>query len=61
MELTKGRNLIEHEQEINSRPARTWFQTTAEKAVSKSAFFPNSCPLISLADSRVNRNRRWTS
>jgi hypothetical protein len=50
MELTKGRNLIEHEQEINSRPARTWFQTTAEKAVSKSAFCTHSCPLISLAD-----------
>lgn len=39
MELTKGRNLIEHEQEIKSRPARTWFQTTAEKAVAKSKFF----------------------
>lgn len=37
MELTKGRNLIEHEREIMSRPARTWFQTTVEKAAAKSA------------------------
>lgn len=38
MELTKGRNLIEHELEIKSRPARTWFQTTMEKEAAKSAF-----------------------
>ncbi|KAJ7597056.1 DEAD-domain-containing protein [Mycena floridula] len=31
MELKKGQNLIEHEQEIFSRPARTWFQTEKEK------------------------------
>ncbi|KAF8158306.1 P-loop containing nucleoside triphosphate hydrolase protein [Crassisporium funariophilum] len=31
MELKKGQNLIEHEAEIYSRPARTWFQTTKEK------------------------------
>ncbi|OCH96178.1 DEAD-domain-containing protein [Obba rivulosa] len=32
MELKKGQNLIEHEEEIYSRPARTWFQTGKEKA-----------------------------
>ena len=37
MELTKGRNMLEHESEIMSRPARTWFQTTVEKAAAKSA------------------------
>jgi ATP-dependent RNA helicase DDX27 len=31
MELTKGQNMIEHEAEIYSRPARTWFQTSKEK------------------------------
>jgi ATP-dependent RNA helicase DDX27 len=31
MELKKGQNMIEHEAEIYSRPARTWFQTGKEK------------------------------
>ncbi|PPR05356.1 hypothetical protein CVT24_007970 [Panaeolus cyanescens] len=31
MELKKGENMIEHEAEIFSRPARTWFQTGKEK------------------------------
>ncbi|GLB36171.1 putative DEAD-domain-containing protein [Lyophyllum shimeji] len=32
MELKKGENMIEHEDEIHSRPARIWFQTGKEKA-----------------------------
>ncbi|CCM01972.1 uncharacterized protein FIBRA_04045 [Fibroporia radiculosa] len=32
MEVKKGQNMIEHEAEIFSRPARTWFQTGKEKA-----------------------------
>ena len=32
MELKKGENMIEHEAEIFSRPARTWFQTGKEKS-----------------------------
>jgi len=32
MELKKGQNMLEHEAEIFSRPARTWFQTEKEKA-----------------------------
>lgn len=39
MELTKGRNMIEHEREIMARPARTWFQTSVEKAAAKSKLF----------------------
>ncbi|GAA6046585.1 hypothetical protein JCM3770_006222 [Rhodotorula araucariae] len=31
MELQKASNLLEHEAEIHSRPARTWFQTQTEK------------------------------
>ncbi|KAJ8084045.1 nucleolar DEAD-box protein required for synthesis of 60S ribosomal subunit [Marasmius tenuissimus] len=31
MEVKKGQNMIEHEAEIFSRPARTWFQSEKEK------------------------------
>ena len=31
MEIKKGQNMVEHEAEIQSRPARTWFQTSKEK------------------------------
>ncbi|GMK57723.1 hypothetical protein CspeluHIS016_0405570 [Cutaneotrichosporon spelunceum] len=37
MELRKGQNVVEHEKEIFSRPARTWFQSEKEKAVAKEA------------------------
>ncbi|KAL4243573.1 DEAD box helicase family protein [Abortiporus biennis] len=36
MELRKGQNMIEHEEEIYSRPARTWFQTGKEKEQAQS-------------------------
>ena len=32
MEATKAANLVEHEADIYSRPARTWFQTPRQKA-----------------------------
>lgn len=35
MELKKGQNMVKHEAEIFSRPARTWFQTEKEKAAAK--------------------------
>jgi hypothetical protein len=35
MELRKGQNMIEHEAEIFSRPARTWFQSEKEKKSAK--------------------------
>ena len=38
MELKKGQNMIEHEAEIFSRPARTWFQTTKEKQKAEGSF-----------------------
>ena len=37
MELKKGENMIEHEKEIFSRPARTWFQSEKEKLNAKGA------------------------
>ncbi|KAJ7786333.1 DEAD-domain-containing protein [Mycena metata] len=48
MELKKGQNMIEHEAEIYSRPARTWFQTGKEKlsaeAVSKQQYEASVIP-----------------
>jgi ATP-dependent RNA helicase DDX27 len=35
MELRKGENMMKHEAEIYSRPARTWFQTGNEKQKSE--------------------------
>ncbi|THV04926.1 DEAD-domain-containing protein [Dendrothele bispora CBS 962.96] len=35
MELKKGQNIIEHHDEIYSRPARTWFQSEKEKQGAK--------------------------
>lgn len=35
MELRKGENMIKHQAEIYSRPARTWFQTGKEKQKSE--------------------------
>lgn len=37
MELRKGQNMVEHEEEIFSRPARTWFQSEKEKSAAKDA------------------------
>ncbi|EJD47739.1 DEAD-domain-containing protein [Auricularia subglabra TFB-10046 SS5] len=34
MQIKKGENMIEHEKEIFSRPARTWFQSEKDKAKS---------------------------
>jgi ATP-dependent RNA helicase DDX27 len=36
MEVKKGQNILEHEAEIYSKPARTWFQTGRDKQQSKS-------------------------
>jgi ATP-dependent RNA helicase DDX27 len=36
MELTKGSNMIEHRDEIMSRPKRTWFQSEKDKLEAKS-------------------------
>ena len=38
MELKKGQNLLDHSDEIYSRPARTWFQSEKEKQQAKGAF-----------------------
>jgi len=39
MELKKGQNMIEHEAEIYSRPARTWFQSGKEKEKAEGSYF----------------------
>jgi ATP-dependent RNA helicase DDX27 len=38
MEVKRGQNIIEHEKEIYSRPARTWFQSEKEKRQSQGSF-----------------------
>lgn len=38
MEIRKGQNMVEHEKEIFSRPARTWFQSEKEKKKAQGAF-----------------------
>lgn len=35
----RAQNLIEHEDEIKSRPKRTWFQTEKQKKAVKGLFF----------------------
>ena len=35
MEATKASNLLTHREEIMSRPARTWFQSSSERAAAK--------------------------
>ncbi|KAI0051695.1 DEAD-domain-containing protein [Auriscalpium vulgare] len=48
MELKKGQNMLDHEQEIYSRPARTWFQSGKDKqkaeAISKQQYETGSQP-----------------
>jgi ATP-dependent RNA helicase DDX27 len=40
MEVSKGRNILEHEAEIFSRPARTWFQSSKEKTKAAGEYHP---------------------
>ncbi|KAJ1948748.1 nucleolar DEAD-box protein required for synthesis of 60S ribosomal subunit [Linderina macrospora] len=37
MEVTKASNLITHQEEIQNRPRRTWFQSTKQRKESKKA------------------------
>ena len=37
MQVKKGENLIQHEEEIKSRPKRTWFETEKDKKSAKEA------------------------
>lgn len=39
MEVKKGQNMLEHEAEIYSRPARTWFQSGKDKQQSEGVFY----------------------
>ena len=42
MSISKARNLIEHQTEILSRPARTWIQAEAKKRVGQEMPLPSS-------------------
>jgi ATP-dependent RNA helicase DDX27 len=52
MEASKTQNMIEHHDEIMSRPPRTWFQTKEQRDLAKGSFLP-----LSLS-SRVSGNSR---
>ena len=39
MELKKGQNMIDHQDEIFSRPARTWFQSKKDKQSAQGEYF----------------------
>ena len=39
MELKKGQNVIDHQDEIFSRPARTWFQSKKDKQSAQGEYF----------------------
>lgn len=41
MEVKKGQNMLEHEGEIYSRPARTWFQSGRDKRQSEGPSHPS--------------------
>lgn len=43
MELKKGQNMLEHEDEIFGRPKRTWFQTEKEKEKASCEFYKFVC------------------
>jgi ATP-dependent RNA helicase DDX27 len=43
MEVRKGENVIKYQDEIMSRPKRTWFATEKEKAAAKGPFAFNFC------------------
>jgi len=65
MEVTKGQNILEHETEIYSKPARTWFQTGKDKQQSKnlskrqyeSSFQKDSPADREAADSKVRAEK----
>jgi hypothetical protein len=48
MELRKGQNMVEHQEEIYSRPARTWFQSEKEKQNAKCEFKSLCLPFCSV-------------
>lgn len=45
MEIRKGENMMEHEDEIYSRPARTWFQSEKDKKKAQGAI-RSSAPVL---------------
>lgn len=68
MELKKGQNMIDHESDIFSRPARTWFQTEQERskaAGSTSVFIEGIALTMVMSLSRIvvskQRHERGTA
>lgn len=56
MEAQKASNMLEHEEEIYSRPARTWFQTTREKRAAAESAREASTPMTSKQQKSRDKN-----
>ncbi|CAG8553356.1 17702_t:CDS:10 [Rhizophagus irregularis] len=55
MELLKGQNLLKYENEIFSRPARTWFQSEKEKKLSKNLSADNIDAAFAVVPKNTNK------
>ncbi|CAG8754434.1 7118_t:CDS:2, partial [Racocetra persica] len=60
MEIQKNKNLLEHEKEIFSKPARTWFQSKQEKQKSKLAAKEQSNSNVETSETNKKRKREKT-
>ncbi|CAG8766306.1 19821_t:CDS:2, partial [Cetraspora pellucida] len=57
MEIQKNKNLLEHEKEIFSKPARTWFQSKQAKQKSKLAAKEQSNSNVKTSETNKKRKR----
>ena len=55
-DLKKGENMMEHEAEIFSRPARTWFQSEKDKQKAKGIFRAFFFPVLFLMNNLALQN-----
>jgi ATP-dependent RNA helicase DDX27 len=58
MEASKTQNMIEHHDEIFSRPARTWFQTKEQRDLAKGSLTHNLTSLMFLSPASASANMR---
>jgi len=59
MEANKATNILKYQEEINSRPAKTWFQTEKEKKLAKEIGKAKYDELVGVSgnkDKQVNNN-----
>jgi hypothetical protein len=59
MELKKSENMIEHDEEIRGRPARTWFQSKSDKRKAKGLLLSQLTPCRRLGLLKSRMFRGW--